>query len=226
MHDEPEAIEGETVVSQSDATAFVVDDDEAVCRSLQRLLESRGLEVETYRSAQTFLDAYDPTRPGCLVLDLRMPGMGGLELQDKLAAQQIGIPIVIITGHGDVPNAVRALKAGAADFIEKPFKPEDLLERIRQAIASDAEIRRARAERGDILAHIARLTPRERQVMHLLVAGKANKQIGLELGISSKTVEIHRARLMERMEADSVAALVRMALISGAHAPQHDPAPR
>ena len=188
---------------------FVVDDDPAVCDSMRWLLESSGLRVETYETAQAFMQAYQPERPGCLVLDARMPGLSGLDLQDQLRAQHATLPIIIITGHGDVPMAVRALKGGAIDFIEKPFREQTLLDRIHQAIALDAEKRRKHARRGLIQARMDSLTPREREVMGFVVDGKANKQIAALLERSQKTIEIHRANVMRKMQVDSLAELAR-----------------
>jgi FixJ family two-component response regulator len=196
----------------SEPTVFVVDDDKAVRESLCWLIESVGLSVEAYGSAQAFLEAYDPDRPGCLVADVRLPGMSGLELQAKLAEQSGSLPVIIITGHADVPSAVRAMKIGAVDFIEKPFSDQMLLERIRHAVEMDAGSRRTRHERLDLVERLQRLTPREKQVMDLVVAGKANKQIAQDLGLSPKTVEVHRANVMLKMRAKNVAHLVRLVM--------------
>lgn len=198
----------------SEPTVFVVDDDPAMRQSLRWLIESVHLAVETFASAQEFLAAYNPERPGCLVLDVRMPGMGGLDLQAELARRQIEIPIIVITGYAEVATAVRALKAGAIDFIEKPFSDQLLLDRIQQAIASDRQARERRAERAAVAARVAQLTPRERDVMQLVVAGSSNREIAAELGLSIKTVEVHRARVMEKMQVDSLAELVRLVLSS------------
>jgi len=206
-------------------TVFVVDDDEAVRQALGLLIRSAGLDVETYDSAKQFLEAYEPARPGCLVLDVRMPGMSGPELQEKLAAQRITIPVIIISGHGDVPTAVRAVKRGAVDFIQKPFDDQVLLGRIEQAISLDAETRRDQAEQADVAARLARLTPREREVMDLLVAGMASKQIAFKLGLSRKTVDIHRAHVMMKLGIDSLADLVRMGLTHEIRREQPGPRP-
>ncbi|MCH7885971.1 MAG: response regulator transcription factor [Planctomycetes bacterium] len=195
---------------ESKPTVFVVDDDSAVRHSLRWLLESAGLLVETFETAQAFLQAYHPERPGCLVLDVRMPGLSGLDLQDQLQAQHITLPIIIITGHGDVPMAIRALKGGAIDFIEKPFSEQLLLDRIHQGIALDAKQRIKHAQHTVIQEKIDRLTPREREVMGFVVDGKANKQIAALLERSQKTIEIHRANFMRKMEVDSLAELVRI----------------
>ncbi|MES9938431.1 MAG: response regulator transcription factor [Sedimenticola sp.] len=196
------------------ATVFVVDDDQAMRNSLKWLIESIGMDVETYDSADEFIRNYYPGRAGCLLLDVRMPGMSGLELQELFIKQQINIPIIIITGHGDVPMAVRAMKAGAVDFIEKPFNDELLLESIRNALLLDVEQREVQAGRAEIASRLAHLTPRELEVMEMVTNGKSNKEIASALGVSAKTVEAHRARVMEKMEASSLAELVRM-VISG-----------
>ncbi|MCG7873532.1 MAG: response regulator transcription factor [Candidatus Thiodiazotropha lotti] len=193
-------------------TVFVVDDDQAMRNSLKWLIESVSMQVETFESANAFIQSYYPGRSGCLLLDVRMPGMSGLELQEYLKVNQIAIPVIIITGHGDVPMAVRAMKAGAVDFIEKPFNDELLLESIRHAMAVDAKQRDMQSQRAEIATRLARLTPREHEVMLMVTNGKANKEIATSLGVSSKTVEAHRARVMEKMEADSLAELVRMAI--------------
>ncbi|MCU7921854.1 MAG: response regulator transcription factor [Candidatus Thiodiazotropha sp. (ex Dulcina madagascariensis)] len=193
-------------------TVFVVDDDQAMRNSLKWLIESVSMEVETFESADAFIGSYYPGRSGCLLLDVRMPGMSGLELQEYLQANQIAIPVIIITGHGDVPMAVRAMKAGAVDFIEKPFNDELLLESIRHAMALDVKQRDMQSQRAEIATRLARLTPREHEVMVMVTNGKANKEIATGLGVSSKTVEAHRARVMEKMEAGSLADLVRMAI--------------
>ena len=202
-------------------TVFVVDDDPAMRDSLCWLLQSVDLHVETYPSADAFLAAYDAGRPGCLVLDVRMPGMSGLNLQDELRARHIRLPIIMLSGHAEVPTAVRALKAGAIDFMEKPFSDELLLDRIRQAIDLDREQRDAEAQRAAVAERYALLTPREREVMELVTAGKANKVIAAELGLSPKTVEVHRAAVMDKMRADSVADLVRMRLALSDQSPAH-----
>lgn len=196
----------------SDAIVFVVDDDAAVCDSLRFLIESVGLRVRTFSSADGFLAAYTPDQPGCVVLDIRMPGMSGLELQEQLAKRGHTLPVIIITAHGDVPSAVRAMRAGAVDFMSKPFNDQDLLDRVHQALAKDAQARQDEAVRAGIAAKVALLTPREREVMDLVVSGMSNKGIAAQLQLSAKTVETHRARVMEKMEAGSLAELVRMVL--------------
>ena len=198
----------------SNATVFVVDDDPAIRQSLRWLIESVGLNVKVFSTAQEFLEGYDPSTPGCLVLDIRMPGMSGLDLQNELATRKIQVPIIIITGHAEVPVAVRALKAGAMDFIEKPFSDQLLLDRIRRAIEVDAQSRRVRSEQAEVDARLGQLTPRERQVMDLVIAGKANKVIASELGLSPKTVEVHRAHVMKKMQVASLADLVRLGMMA------------
>ncbi len=193
-------------------TVFIVDDDAAVRDSLGLLLRSMGLPVETFESGRAFLDAGRDSRQGCLVLDIRMPGMSGLELQQELVARHSLLPIIFITGHGDVPMAVEAMQAGAVDFIQKPFRDQDLLDRINQALEKDALGRRMLAERAQIHRRLETLTPREREVLAMIVAGKANKVIAGDLNLSQRTVEIHRARVMEKMGAHSLAHLVRMAM--------------
>ncbi|MEZ5615074.1 MAG: response regulator transcription factor [Rhodocyclaceae bacterium] len=196
----------------SDATVFIVDDDQAVARSLRWLIETVRLKVETFASAQAFLDGYDAARPGCLVLDVRMPGMSGLELQERLAASRIRLPIIFITGHGDVQMAVRAVQAGAFDFVEKPFNDQDLLDRIQRAIVFDAEQRGRQVQRAQLQALFASLTPREREVLDRVVEGLSNKAIANTLGLSAKTVEVHRAKVMEKMHARSLSDLVKLAM--------------
>jgi RNA polymerase sigma factor (sigma-70 family) len=194
------------------ATVFVVDDDQAMRNSLKWLIESVGVQVESFASADEFLRHYQPGRPGCLVADVRMPGMSGLDLQDYLVEHSIRIPVVIITGHGDVPMAVRAMKAGAVDFIEKPFNDEALLDAIRRAVAFEEQQRSYESEHHQIQQRLASLTPREHEVMDMVTEGKSNKEIANTLGVSAKTIEAHRARVMEKMQAGSLAELVRMAL--------------
>ena len=204
-------------MSELRQTVFVVDDDDAVRDSLEMLLRSVGLEVETYASADEFLGSHDARRAGCLVLDIRMPGISGLDLQHRLCEMGALLPIIFITGHGDVPMAVKAIQDGAVDFIQKPFHDQALLDRIQQALRLDAERRQQIEQRAAIDRRFTRLSPRERQVLDLVVAGNANKVIAGRLGLSQRTVEIHRAKVMEKMEADSLAHLVRMAMqVAGA----------
>ena len=201
-------------MADPDQAVFVVDDDDEVRDSLSVLLESVGLSVESFGSAQQFLDVYDPERPGCLILDIRMPGMSGIELQSRLSEKRAILPVIVITGHGDVSLAVQAMKGGAVDFLQKPFDEQALLDRVHQALADDARRRSELVERRGVLDRLATLTPREREVMELIVDGKANKNVAAELGVSQRTVEIHRARVMEKTEAGSLAHLVRMALLT------------
>ena len=193
-----------------DATVFVVDDDEAVRRFLCGLIGSVGLRAEAYASAQDFLEAYQSGRPGCLLLDIRMPGMSGLELQRELVERAPDLPVIILTGHGNVQVAVHAMKAGAVDFIEKPFNNELLLDRIQKAVAKSLRADSNRVRQDEISDRIRRLTAREHQVLDLVVAGQTNKGIARHLDISERTVEIHRAKVMEKMRAKSLADLVKM----------------
>ena len=199
-------------MSESEATIFVVDDDPGVRQSLEMLIRAIGQSVETYASAGEFLDAYTSERPGCLVLDLRMPGMSGLELQEELGSRGSNLPVIFITAHGDVPTAVDAVKGGAIDFIQKPFRDQDLIEKIELALEQNERALEETAERGDVQARVASLTSRERQVMDIVVDGKTNKAMATELRLSERTVEIHRARVMSKMGAESLPDLVKMAL--------------
>lgn len=199
----------------SDTSAvYVVDDDKAVRDSLRWLIESVGVRVETFASAREFLDRCDAGEVrGCLVADVRLPGISGLDLQENLRQRGLYLPTIVITGHGDVPLAVRAMKAGALDFIEKPFSDQVLLDRIREALSTDERYRELAVQREEIVERYERLSRREREVMQLVVQGRLNKQIAAELGLSHKTIEVHRAHAMEKMEADSLAELVRMAVV-------------
>ncbi len=199
----------------AEATVFVVDDDEDLRRSLQWTLHRVGYDVRAYASAEAFLEAYDPAVPGCLLLDLSMPGMGGLALQQRMAELGFATPIVVMTGHADVGAAVRTLEAGAVGFVEKPFTRERLLERIRRAVDVDASARSDRAERAGFEARVAGLTPREREVMEAVVAGKPTKQIARALGTSDRTIESHRSRVMKKMGVDSIARLAAEAARCG-----------
>lgn len=202
-----------TSENASDPTVFVVDDDEAVCDALGMLLRASGMRVETFNSAQAFLNAYRPQRAGCLLLDIRMPGMSGLDLQNELHKRRYTIPIIFLTGHGDVPLAVRALKRGAADFIEKPHEEERLVLAVANALHTDAEQRREQwrlAPPGDLSTRLATLSDREREVMDRMLAGKPTRQIAEELCISVKTVEFHRARIREKLGAVSQAHLLSL----------------
>jgi FixJ family two-component response regulator len=193
-------------------TVFVVDDDASVRKSLVRLLKSAGYRPESFASAEEFIDRWerDPV-PGCVLLDIQMPGLDGLQLQQKLQTTTHGIPIIFITGHGDIPLSVTAMKAGAVDFFPKPFNDEDLLRAIREAIQRDVQERSERAERAIVAQRFETLTPREREVLALVVQGLLNKKIAFALGASEKTIKIHRGRVMEKMKVPSVADLVRAA---------------
>lgn len=196
-------------------TVFIVDDDAAVRDSLRALLESAGFRVEDFGAAAAFLASAAPERPGCLVVDIRMPDMDGLELQEELVRRRTGLPVIVMTGHADVPLAVRAMKAGAIDFIEKPFEDEVLLENVGRALEASRQRRDYAAATEAAKRRIAGLTQREREVLEHLVAGKANKMIAHDLDISPRTVEVHRANLMEKMQARTLSDLVRMALEAG-----------
>ena len=189
-------------------TVFVVDDDEAVRKAIAILLNSIGLRVETFASATDFLDSYRAECGGCLVLDVRMRGLGGMELQQVLNQLDFDIPVIFITGHGDVSLAVQAMRAGAFDFVEKPFRDQYLLERINQALQLDIDRRRGRLERNSIQLRLSRLTPREREVMERVVQGQSNKVVAIELGLSERTVEIHRAKVMAKAGARSLPELI------------------
>jgi len=197
------------VNASCDATIFVVDDDEAVRQGLELLLASAGLKSRSFGDPLEFLDGCDETLAGCVLLDVRMPGIGGLELQQRLLKRGIELPVILLTGHGDVPMAVRAMKLGAFDFFQKPFNEQQLLDRIMEALEIDAERRARSAEREKVSERLRRLTAREREVLDGIVAGKANKVIAFELGISERTVELHRSHLLQKMEARSVAQLVQ-----------------
>ena len=190
------------------ATVFVVDDNVGVRTSVRALLESAGLAVETYASGNEFLAAYDPQRAGCLVLDVRLRRASGLDLQDELRRRKALLPIIVLTGHGNVPTSVRALKAGAVDFLQKPVPPTVLLERIRAALESDRQARNVTSERTPVTERLAGLTPREREVLELLVAGQTSKEIAAALQVSVRTVEGHRRRVFSKMRVSSAAQLV------------------
>jgi FixJ family two-component response regulator len=187
---------------------YLVDDDDAVRDALGLLFRSIGLQHEAFASALEFLEHYDRSRHSCLVADIRMPGLSGLELQQRLNEQRAEVPIIFITGHGDVPMAVTAMKSGAADFVQKPFRDQDLIDRIHKALDRDRERRKGRAEEDAIRARIALLTPRENEVMQRVAKGQANKVIAMDLGVSQRTVELHRARVMRKLKMRSVAELV------------------
>lgn len=191
---------------------FIVDDDEAVRSSLRLLLKYVGLVPAAMGSAREFLQKYEPTQPGCLVLDVRMPEMSGLELQEQLNLLGAVIPVIFITGHGDVPMAVEAMQAGAFDFLQKPFRDQDLIDRIQRALEKDRANRTVLDERAAIRQRLESLTPREREVLDMVASGKPNKVMASDLGVSQRTVEIHRSRVMEKMGATSLAQLVRMVM--------------
>ena len=196
---------------ETEATVFIVDDDALVRESLKDLIRSVGLRVELFASAQEFLRGQHPDAPTCLVLDVRMPGLSGLDLQKQASEAGLEIPIIFITGHGDIPMTVRAMKAGAIEFLSKPFRDQDLLDAIQQALERSRKAREQQAATKELRQRFAMLTPREREVMERVVAGLLNKQIGAELSTSETTVKIHRHQVMEKMGAGSLPELVRMA---------------
>lgn len=189
---------------------FVVDDDASMRDAISRLLNAVGLTVQTFASARAFLNRRLPDVPGCVVLDVRLPGLSGLDLQREMVERGIHIPVIFITGHGDIPMSVQAMKAGAVEFLTKPFRDQDLLDAVRSGIQLDRQGRKERAELAELRDGLRQLTPREREVMSLVVAGLLNKQIALRLGTSEKTIKIHRSHVMQKMRADSLADLVRM----------------
>ena len=198
-----------------EGTVFVVDDDADVRKSLTQLLEGVGWSVRAYATATEFLEGYDPSRLGCLLLDVRLPGMSGIQLQETLQQRGIAIPVIIVTGHGDVPTAVAAMKRHALDFVEKPFRAQPLLDRVYQALAQDMERRRATAESDTIKARFALLTPREREVVDLAISGMTNKQIAARFAVSAQAIDARRAKAMDKLRADNIADLVRLALKAG-----------
>lgn len=206
---------GRAMSGTSKQTVYVVDDDDAVRDALTMLLRSVGQPVEAFDSGVAFMERYRPDLAGCLILDIRMPKMSGLEVQQRLRELGSTLPVIFITGHGDIPMAVQAIKEGAADFIQKPFRDQDLLDRIHSALELDMRHRFEDSQRATLQTRLESLTEREREVMLMVVAGKANKVIALDLNLSQRTVEIHRARVMEKMQARSLADLVKMAIDLG-----------
>jgi FixJ family two-component response regulator len=200
-------------------TVFIVDDEQPVGDSIAMLLSTVGIETRVYREARAFLDDYTADQPGCLLLDVRMPRMSGLELQQELVRHNVALPVIFITGHGDVPMAVEAMRAGALDFIQKPFNDEELIRRVQGALEDDAKQREILRRREEILRRWDGLTPREREVAQRMADGQANKVMAAELGLSERTVELHRARVMQKMEVRSVAQLVRMIIAMRQEAP-------
>lgn len=194
---------------------YVVDDDPSVRVAMERLLKSVGLSVKTFASAREFLDQATPEWSGCLIVDLRMPGMGGLDLQDQLSARQVSLPVIFLTGYGTVPASVRAMKAGAVDFLEKPVDDQTLLDAVHKALERDREARRNKAEMQDLDQRLAILTPREYEVLTLIISGRLNKQVAAELGTTEKTIKVHRARIMKKLQCASLAKLVRLAEKAG-----------
>ena len=196
-------------------TVYVVDDDDAVRQSLKLLFKSAGIAAETAGSAPEFLASYEASQPGCLVLDVRMPGMSGLEMQHELNVRGAMIPVIFITGHGDIPMAVEAMQHGAFDFLQKPFRDQELLDRVQRALSRDSDNRVRMRHTDRIRERLSSLSPREREVLDLVTQGKANKMVAGDLGVSQRTVEIHRAHVMQKMEAGSLAELVRMMMTLG-----------
>jgi len=198
-------------MTDTDPIVFIVDDDDSVRKALTRLINSVGLNVETFASADDFLKRGSHNGPACLVLDIRMPGLSGLDLQDELVAAGLTLPIIFISGHGNIPISVRAMKAGAVDFIEKPFEDQTLLDAINQSLRKDRQAKLEQVELREIQRRVDSLTPREHQVFTLVVSGKLNKQIAFELGTTERTIKAHRARVMKKMQAQSLADLIRLA---------------
>ncbi|HAH48388.1 MAG TPA: DNA-binding response regulator [Planctomycetaceae bacterium] len=209
---EIEIVASEIMTIQQEATVFVVDDDPAIRKSLRWLIESVGLKVQTHELASEFLESYSPEFPGCLVLDVRIPGMSGLELQEKLRERGYDIPVIIVSGYGDVPMAPRAMKAGAIDFLEKPVSDQVLLDYIQKGIETDIRNKQNRVQNQDLMERKETLTRREREVMEYVVVGFSSREIAEKLNVSFKTVEAHRAKIMKKMQAKSVPKLIQMDL--------------
>ncbi|QDT22255.1 Transcriptional regulatory protein TdiR [Gimesia chilikensis] len=213
----------EAMTIQQEATVFVVDDDPAIRKSLRWLIESVGLKVQTHELASEFLESYSPDHPGCLVLDVRIPGMSGLELQEKLRERGYDIPVIIVSGYGDVPMAVRAMKAGAVDFLEKPVSDQVLLDYIQKGIERDIQNKANREQNKELVERKATLTRRENEVMKYVVSGFSSREIAEKLNVSFKTVEAHRAKIMKKMQAKSVPKLIQMELqIQGSPTPTQE----
>lgn len=197
-------------MSENNPRVFIVDDDPSIRKSLDRLIRSAGLAVETFATAHEFLERHSHKGPSCLVLDVKMPGLNGLELQEKLLSQEYAMPIIFITGHGDIPMTVKAIKKGAIDFLSKPFDDKDLLDAVHEALQTDSKAWTVRDELENIHRRLKSLTPREYEILTYVINGMLNKQIAYALKISEKTVKVHRGRVMEKMDVDSVAELVRL----------------
>ena len=202
-------------MTNHEATVFIVDDDQAVRESLADLMDSVDIKVETFATANDFLSSYSADSIGCLILDIRMPGMSGLELQQELNRREALIPVILITGHGDVPMAVQAMRQGALDFLQKPFRDQELLDRVNHALQSSNHHSDNQQQTQSVKNHIQELTPREHQVMEMIIEGKANKVIALDLGLSQRTIEVHRANVMHKLQARSLADLVRIVTQTG-----------
>jgi FixJ family two-component response regulator len=204
-------------MNMAEPSVYVVDDDVSVRTALARLLKSVGITVKTFSSAQEFLGQATPGESGCLIVDLRMPGMSGLDLQDQLSSRQLSLPVIFLTGYGTVPASVRAMKAGAVDFLEKPVDDQTLLDAVLKALERDRLARLEQAEMQAIQQRLASLTPREHEVLTFIISGRLNKHVAVELGTTEKTIKVHRARILEKMQCASLAELVRLAEKAGIH---------
>ena len=202
-------------MTNQELTVFIIDDDQAVRDSLADLMDSVGIKVQTFANANDFLASYSTDCLGCLVLDIRMPGMSGLELQQELNRREALLPVILITGHGDIPMAVQAMRQGALDFLQKPFRDQELLDRVNHALKSCNKEHDSQQQTHSVKEHIHNLTPREHQVMQMIVEGKANKVIAIDLGLSQRTIEVHRKNVMQKLEARSLAELVRIVTQTG-----------